>query len=64
MLGYDYNLIDSFRHLITTPLTVLGGAGTMEHIKKNSFLDTVLLEQPLGSFLFLKENTGSVNKLS
>ena len=34
MTGYDYNLIDSLRTLITTPLTVLGGAGTIEHIKE------------------------------
>lgn len=34
MAGYDYNLIDSLRTYITTPLTVLGGAGTIEHIEK------------------------------
>ena len=34
MLGYDYDLIDNLRTSITTPLTVLGGAGKLEHIEE------------------------------
>lgn len=34
MLGYDYDLIDRLRASITTPLTVLGGAGKLEHIEE------------------------------
>ncbi len=34
MQGYDFELIDTVRSKITTPLTVLGGAGSLEDIKK------------------------------
>jgi cyclase len=34
MKGYDVNLIDKVRQKITIPLTVLGGAGSIEDIKK------------------------------
>ncbi|HEX7755228.1 MAG TPA: AglZ/HisF2 family acetamidino modification protein [Niabella sp.] len=34
MNGYDEKLIDSIRNAITTPLTVLGGAGTLDDMKK------------------------------
>lgn len=34
MKGYDVNLIDKVRQKITIPLTVLGGAGSLEDIKK------------------------------
>ena len=34
MNGYDYKIIDSIRNQITLPLTVLGGAGSLEDIKE------------------------------
>jgi cyclase len=34
MNDYDYNLIDLVRNLTTVPITVLGGAGSIEHIIK------------------------------
>lgn len=34
MNGYDFNLIDKIRQKITIPLTVLGGAGSLEDIQK------------------------------
>lgn len=34
MSGYDYKIIDSIRNQITLPLTVLGGAGSLEDIKE------------------------------
>lgn len=34
MNDYDYNLIDLVRNLTTVPITVLGGAGCIEHIIK------------------------------
>ncbi|HCQ14076.1 AglZ/HisF2 family acetamidino modification protein [Flavobacterium sp.] len=34
MNGYDLNLIDKIRQKITIPLTVLGGAGSLEDIQK------------------------------
>jgi len=33
MNGYDFDLIDSVRNAISTPLTVLGGAGSLEDIR-------------------------------
>ena len=33
MKGYDFDLIDSVRNAISTPLTVLGGAGSVEDIR-------------------------------
>jgi len=33
MLGYDYDLIDMIRELTDVPITVLGGAGSLEDIK-------------------------------
>lgn len=33
MKGYDFDLIDAVRNLISTPLTVLGGAGSLEDIR-------------------------------
>lgn len=34
MKGYDLKLIDLIRDAINIPMTVLGGAGTLEHIKE------------------------------
>lgn len=34
MQGYDYNLIESIRKKCTMPMTVLGGAGTLNDIKQ------------------------------
>ncbi len=34
MKGYDLNLIEKIKPLINVPMTVLGGAGTLEDIKK------------------------------
>lgn len=34
MRGYDFEFIDSVYPLIKTPLTVLGGAGSLDHIRK------------------------------
>ncbi len=34
MNGYDYKIVDSIRNQITLPLTVLGGAGSLEDIKE------------------------------
>jgi cyclase len=33
MEGYDFALIDMVRELTERPMTILGGAGSMEHIK-------------------------------
>jgi imidazole glycerol-phosphate synthase subunit HisF len=33
MNGYDMDLVSSLRDLCDTPITVLGGAGTLDHIK-------------------------------
>lgn len=33
MMGYDFDLIDSLRNAISTPLTVLGGAGSLDDIQ-------------------------------
>tara|TARA_Y100000389_G_scaffold83167_1_gene79713 strand:+ start:6122 stop:6889 length:768 start_codon:yes stop_codon:yes gene_type:complete len=33
MTGYDFNLIDSVRSEVSVPLTVLGGAGSLEDIR-------------------------------
>lgn len=33
MKGYDFDLIDSVRNTISTPLTVLGGAGSLDDIR-------------------------------
>lgn len=33
MKGYDFNLIDKVREAITIPLTVLGGAGTLQDVE-------------------------------
>ena len=33
MKGYDFGLIDSVRNAISTPLTVLGGAGSLDDIR-------------------------------
>ena len=32
MEGYDYQLIDKIRNLTTLPMTILGGAGSLEDI--------------------------------
>lgn len=32
MKGYDFDLIDKIRKMISLPLTVIGGAGNLEHI--------------------------------
>ena len=34
MKGYDFKLIDKIRDKTTLPLTVLGGAGSLDDIKK------------------------------
>jgi imidazole glycerol-phosphate synthase subunit HisF len=34
MKGYDFNIIDKIRKVITIPMTVLGGAGTIDDIGK------------------------------
>jgi cyclase len=34
MKGYDYNLIRSFRDVVSVPLTALGGAGSLQDIGK------------------------------
>lgn len=33
MQGYDYDLIDNIHDAVSTPLTVLGGAGSLEHVR-------------------------------
>lgn len=33
MQGYDFDLIDGVRAAVSTPLTVLGGAGSLEHVR-------------------------------
>lgn len=32
MVGYDYKIIDEIRKAVSIPITVLGGAGSLEHI--------------------------------
>lgn len=34
MKGYDFKLFDFFREKINSPMTILGGAGSMNHIKE------------------------------
>ena len=34
MQGYDLNLIKQVRDVVTVPVTALGGAGSLEHIKE------------------------------
>ena len=34
MQGYDYELVDKIKSIIKVPLTILGGAGSLEYIKK------------------------------
>ena len=34
MSGYDFNLIDSIRRVINIPITVLGGAGSLDDIEE------------------------------
>jgi cyclase len=34
MEGYDINIIEKIRRVVTTPLTVLGGAGSLNDLKK------------------------------
>ena len=34
MLGYDISLVENIRKKCSIPITVLGGAGTLDHIKK------------------------------
>ena len=34
MKGYDFNLIEKVRNAINIPITVLGGAGSLEDIQK------------------------------
>ena len=34
MQGYDYELVDKIKSIIKVPLTILGGAGSLEDIKK------------------------------
>ncbi len=34
MKGYDFKLFDSIRNQISVPLTIMGGAGSSEHIKE------------------------------
>ena len=33
-LGYDYTLIDSVRNAVKLPITVLGGAGTLQDVRE------------------------------
>jgi len=33
MKGYDYNLVDKIRHMVDVPLTILGGAGSLDDLK-------------------------------
>ena len=32
MCGYDINMLDKVRELVNFPLTILGGAGSIDHI--------------------------------
>jgi cyclase len=34
MKGFDMNIIDKIRQVVTIPITVLGGAGSLNDIKK------------------------------
>lgn len=34
MKGYDFRLIDTMRSYISVPLTILGGAGSLEHLQE------------------------------
>ena len=34
MMGYDFNIIRLIRNLVPVPITLIGGAGSIDHIKK------------------------------
>ena len=53
MDGYDFELIDSVRDAISTPLTVLGGAGSLDDIS-SLYKRYGLIGQPQVAFSCLK----------
>ena len=63
MKGFDINLIEVIYKNIDVPLTVLGGAGSLEDIRK-LIKKFKLIGLQLGVYLFLKENIGGFGELS
>jgi cyclase len=53
MAGYDLDLVKSVRNVVSIPLTVLGGAGKIEHMQE--LIDTVgLIGAAAGSMFVFK----------
>lgn len=53
MQGYDFDLVDKVRNVVSTPLTVLGGAGSLEHFR--SLFDRYgIIGAAAGSFFVFK----------
>ncbi|MDA9985688.1 AglZ/HisF2 family acetamidino modification protein [Alphaproteobacteria bacterium] len=53
MQGYDYDLVDKVRAEVSTPLTVLGGAGSLEHFQ-SLFSRYGIIGAAAGSFFVFK----------
>ena len=53
MQGYDFNLVDKVRAKLSTPLTVLGGAGSFEHFQR-LFARYGIIGAAAGSFFVFK----------
>ena len=53
MQGYDFDLVDEVRSAVSTPLTVLGGAGSLEHFR-NLFARYGIIGAAAGSFFVFK----------
>ena len=56
MRGYDFDLVNRVKSAVKVPVTVLGGAGSI-NISNNSFSVIQLSELPLEACLYSKENT-------
>ena len=53
MQGYDFDLVDNVRAKLSTPLTVLGGAGSLEHFQR-LFARYGIIGAAAGSFFVFK----------
>jgi len=53
MQGYDFDLVDKVRAKLSTPLTVLGGAGSFEHFQR-LFARYGIIGAAAGSFFVFK----------
>jgi imidazole glycerol-phosphate synthase subunit HisF len=53
MNGYDYGLIEKVKQCVSVPLTVLGGAGCLDHFKK-AYLKNGIIGMAAGSYFVFK----------